>query len=195
MTSAAAESYPVSEQAARILADCPRESVSRLAAAELRDFLATAPIMPAACQEHPDTYVLWRVATHYPFDDAVVDSAHNDLVKAHAEGVNLVAYRYARMDELDPDRIASADARFCVDALVSQTAAVWQANPSMFGSGSLDHVRRYLTGEFDAWSSETVARYRHNVEYATAAGCNLPFQTYAYVCARLGRQLESPESP
>ena len=99
------------------------------------------------------------------------------------------------MDEIDPARVESANARYCVDTLVAQTRLVWEANPTRFGKGSIDHVRRYLAGEFDALTEHTVALYRDDIELAQRTGRNVPFETYSVICRQVGTiELIQPRS-
>ncbi len=69
---------------------------------ELEMFLNVRPLIPSLCQERPETFKLMRRASHSTLSANTLKSYLADLIRANEEGRNLLAEKYARMDDLMP---------------------------------------------------------------------------------------------
>ena len=69
---------------------------------ELDMFLNVRAREPASCQENPEAFRFHRGVLFSVWSEAALESYRDDLIRANAEGRNLMTLKYARMENSIP---------------------------------------------------------------------------------------------
>lgn len=153
---------------------------------ELRMFLSVQTEIPSACQEQPETFKLMRTAGFRVLSDETLESYRRDLEEAMEENQNLMALKYARMDDLIPclnsnpiiDKIVEVEARWFND-LARRYPLAFQ--------GRADYAAGvYLRSELETYSNKTLESYLKDVTEAVAKDKNLTEERYAFIFREAG---------
>lgn len=171
------------------MADKTREQlIEEIVSIELRMFLAIEnpePI-PSADQEEPDMLKLMRRASHWVLSDETLKSYLKDIQEAIEEDRNLMALKYARMDNLVPvlntnpliDEIVEIEARWFKELA--------EKYPLTFKGRSEDSANVYLRCELETYSDRTLELYHKDVTKAVKEGRNLTADRYTYLLQQSG---------
>jgi hypothetical protein len=178
--------------------------VERIVDHELEMFLSVPADGEYSCQQNPDSFRLHRRAQFSIWSKDTLESYLQDLLRAEAEGVNLMTIKYARMDSRIP--------RTNFNPLIEMIVAIqyrWQQEifaryPNLMGgarplSSSEDSAYRtsfetYLRGELESYSDNTLALLHRDLNDLNRSGINGSERVYAYLVKELGHDsLEEAE--
>lgn len=156
-------------------------------------FLAVKPESPAPCQQDPATFRIMRRAQFSAWPQDALKSYCHDLTEAVKDGRNLMTLKYARMD----DRIPALN----TNPLISEIAAIqikWQyalarrypgliarGRPIEEAAGSVS-FKKYLTGELETYSDQTLACLGRHIRKLDADGENMAARIYQNMVTALG---------
>ncbi|MBE0480223.1 MAG: DUF4125 family protein [Dehalococcoidia bacterium] len=153
---------------------------------ELRMFLALEPAIPSACQEQPQTFKLMRKGSHYVLSEDTLKSYLADLEEAVDENRNLMALKYARIDNLIPplsenpliDTIVEIEGRWLAELAVKY--------PLTFKGRSDYAAGVYLRSELETYSPATLELYYRDLSRASDEGRNLTEERYTCIFRETG---------
>jgi len=143
---------------------------------------------PAGCQQRPDSFRAMRWMTHSVFPVDYLKSYLDDLAAAREQGINLLTIKYGRMDNLIPRENQSPLVDEIADIEAAWMQELRQASPESFREGNGEGFRRYLSGELETLSPETLAIYQRVVAEAREQGRNLARERYKNFRSRFGMQ-------
>jgi hypothetical protein len=162
---------------------------------ELAMFLSVRAREPVSCQQDPEGFRLNRAAQFSVWSEETLDAYRNDLERAGDQGQNLMTLKYARMENLIP----KLHEDILVNNLIDQIVAIeveWQREmmkkyPVLMQLGrpldeeDSDSVStsfvKYLRGELETYSEETLALLYKDVTESHARKENQAEQVYSHL--------------
>lgn len=134
---------------------------------ELQMFLAVRSRGRAACQENPDGFRFHRDAMFSGWPEEVLSSYHKDLLEAQLEGKNLLAIKYARMENLIPvindneiiDKIVAIQVGWVKEMVEKYPYLHRRGRPVEEDGPDSTSTKTYLGGELETYSDLTLRLY------------------------------------
>lgn len=166
----------------------------------------------AGCQDDLETFTIMRKSQFLAWDQDVVESYFNDLVRARETCRNLITEKYGRMMESTaPAQYETIKHHFpeilpAHRALIEEAVAInvkWEENfaaryPKLGGNGRPIHtcedspwetsVETYARGELMTYSPETAEKYLKMCRRMAEDGQSLAELTRYYMCRLYGYQ-------
>jgi hypothetical protein len=171
---------------------------------ELAMFLTVPTTHPYGCQQDPENFKLHRRAQFAAWSIPTLESYLIDLQRAKADGRNLPAIKYARMDNLLPCENASPFIDAIVDLALSGQKQFVADYPCLMRGGrplhkeldapGLTSFETYLRGELETYSEETLELLYCDMVALHKSGLSLSEATYRNLARQWGfESLESLE--
>jgi len=161
------------------------ELLNKIIEIELRMFERVRTSEPSLCKDRPETFRVMRGMTHSVLSTETLESYLRDLQKAEAEGRNLLAEKYARMDSRIPPLKVNPLINDIVELESGWMRELSQKYPHIFrgGSGSFE---LYLSNELETYSDDTLQLYFADVSRAEKEGGNLAEERYTKLSLQIG---------
>jgi hypothetical protein len=163
---------------------------------ELAMFLAVPTDQPYRCQQDPESFKLHRRAQFAAWSLATLQSYLADLQQARKNSRNLLAIKYARMENLIPcDNASPVIDTIIAMALDGQKRFIAAYPFLMRGGRPLDKAQdspgvtsfeTYLRGELETYSESTLALLLQDLQELERAGSSLSEATYRHLAAEWG---------
>ncbi|MCC4116659.1 DUF4125 family protein [Aromatoleum toluclasticum] len=177
--------------------------LDRILEAEWQMFVRVRSARHAPCQSAPDNFKTIRSSLFETWTLPMLASYLADLEQAEAAGRNLLAEKYARMDNLIPPLSNSP----LIDVIVT-VESNWQEElerryPALYRrccrstdeTGDGRNFGIYLGCELETYSDQTLALYFENIEDAVADNRNLAVEAlHRLVCKNGYRDPDHAES-
>ena len=147
-----------------------QELIQEVIDLELDMFLNVRAREPVSCQENPEAFRFHRGALFSVWSGAALESYRDDLVRANAEGVNLMTLKYARMENSIPplsenpliDRIVEIDITWARELAEKYPKLHSRGRPIDEDGSRGTSIKTYLRGELETYSDNTLALYFEN---------------------------------
>ncbi|APG27493.1 hypothetical protein A7E78_06340 [Syntrophotalea acetylenivorans] len=163
---------------------------------ELAMFLSVPTAQKYRCQEDPEGFKLHRRAQFAAWSPATLESYLDDLQQAKATGRNLLALKYARMDNLVPCENFSVLIDAITDLAVQGQEQFIADYPGLMRGGrplrqtenapDLTSFETYLRGELESYSEKTLKRLNQDMLDLQKAGSNLSETIYRFLAKQWG---------
>jgi hypothetical protein len=168
------------------------ELIQEILKTELEMFLSVRAKEPVSCQEDPEGFRVNRAAQFSVWSVPTLASYREDLEKAVEQDQNLMTLKYARMEDLIP----KLHDDILVDNLIDQIVAIqvaWQEEmmtryPYLMKRGrplndkeeplQATSFVKYLRGELETYSAETLAHLYRDVTESDANDRNMTQAIY-----------------
>ncbi|MCK0511497.1 DUF4125 family protein [Aromatoleum buckelii] len=171
--------------------------------AEWQMFVRVRSARHAPCQSAPDNFKTIRSSLFETWTQAMLTSYLADLEQAEAVGRNLLAEKYARMDNLVPplsnspliDIIVTMESNWQEELQGRYPALYRRCCRSMDETGDGRNFGIYLGCELETYGDHTLQLYFENIEAALAGNRNLAVEALRrLVCKNGYRDLDHAES-
>ena len=174
-----------------------KESIlERVLEREMAMFLGVPTEGPCSCKEHPESFLLNRRVQFLAWSPEALGSYREDLVRAGAEGRNLMTYKYARMDALLPcenddpliDDIARQQKEW-QEALFKRYPRFMKGARPLDQSQDTDRAtsfETYLRAELETFSPVTLTLLYRDIRRKKAQGINMSEEIYGYLLEAKG---------
>jgi hypothetical protein len=163
---------------------------------EMAMFLAVPTEEPCSCKERPESFLLNRRVQFLVWSAEALESYREDLVRAEAEGRNLMTYKYARMDDVLPCENADP----LIDDIARQQMewqeALFKKYPRfMKGARPLDQshdtdrttsFETYLRAELETFSPATLSLLYQDIQGKKTRGINMSEEVYGHLLEAKG---------
>lgn len=148
---------------------------------ELEMFLNVNTRERAPCQENPDGFRFYRGATFSVWSEEALASYHDDLLRAKAEGRNLLTLKYARMENIIPvlndnviiDKIVDIQTTMLKEMVAKYPHLASRGRPVEEDSPDSTSSKTYFRGELETYSDTTLELYYQNLLHCLARNENL----------------------
>lgn len=173
-----------------------KELIAEVVELETEMFLAVQSREPASCQQNPDGFRFHRSVTFSIWTPAMLESYRTHLLEAKDEGVNLIANKYARMENLIPPQSKSP----YIDKIVTMQTA-WnreteekypnlhrRARPVSVDSSDATSFATYLRGELETCGNATLELYYELLQEYEVKGENPVEETWRNMAVAAGHQ-------
>ncbi|MCK9988620.1 MAG: hypothetical protein AzoDbin1_05092 [Azoarcus sp.] len=177
--------------------------LDRVLEAEWQMFVRVRSARHAPCQSAPDNFKTIRSSLFETWTRPMLASYLADLEQAEAVGRNLLAEKYARMDDLIPplsdspliDIIVTMESNWQEELGRRYPALYRRCCRSMDETGDGRNFGIYLGCELETYGDHTLQLYFENIEAAVAANRNLALEALQrLVCKNGYRDLDHAES-
>lgn len=176
-----------------------KQLIERILEIEMRMFLATPSREHAVCQDSPDGFILTRGSVFELWSPETLESYLEDLKQAEADHRNVMAEKYARMENLIP----CLNINPVIDEIVGiETAwqnAVRARYPRLMDGRPETGICKaefdvYLRCELETYSRRTLKHYLLNDRDYLERGINQAEEKYKLIVRKLGYEsLEEAE--
>lgn len=176
--------------------DNRRRLTERILELELAMFLSVPTTHRYRCQEDSEGFKLHRRAQFAAWSSATLEGYLEDLQRAKAVGRNLLALKYARMDDLVPCRNFSPLIDPITDLAVQGQEQFIADFPGLMRGGrplrmsedspGWTSFETYLRGELESYSEETLKWLYRDVQDLQNSGSNLSESIYRYLAGQWG---------
>jgi hypothetical protein len=163
---------------------------------ELAMFLSVPADGEYSCQRHPESFRLHRRAQFSIWSRDTLNSYLQDLLRAEAEGSNLMTTKYARMDDLIPrtnynpliESIVAIQYRWQREIFAKYPNLMQGARPlsSDEDSAFRTSFETYLRGELESYSDHTLALLYRDMNDLQKRGINGSERVYEYLAREMG---------
>ncbi len=170
--------------------------IERILEIELDMFLSVPTTHRYSCQEDPEGFRVHRRAQFAAWSAPTLGSYFRDLLRARAEKRNLVAVKYARMDDLLPcENFSPLIAKIVEMALEGQKRFVIDYPCLMRGGRPLNKAEdspgvtsfeTYLRAELETYSEETLELLHGDMLSLQKSGTSLSEATYGKLARQWG---------
>jgi len=151
---------------------------------ELGMFELVITAEPSLCKDSPGTFKAMRRMAHSGLSTETLGSYLEDLIKAKAEGRNLLTEKYARMDDLIPPLKTSPVIDDIVKIEEQWTKELSEKYPGTFKDAL--NFKVYLASELETYSDKTLGLYLRDVSKAQAEGRNMAEEQYEALFRQIG---------
>jgi hypothetical protein len=159
---------------------------------ELAMFLSVRAREPVSCQQDPEGFRIHRAAQFSVWSDETLASYRDDLERAEEEGRNLMTLKYARMENIIPklhddilvdnliDQIVNIEIGWQEELMARYPYLLKRGRPLNDGEEGLQTTSfvRYLRGELETYSAETLAHLYRDVSESRERNRNLAVAVY-----------------
>jgi hypothetical protein len=147
-----------------------QELIQEVIDLELDMFLNVRAREPASCQENPEAFRFHRGVLFSVWSEAALENYRDDLVRANAEGLNLMTLKYARMENSIPpfsenpliDRIVEIEISWARELAAKYPKLHSRGRPIDEDGPRGTSIKTYLRGELETYSDNTLALYYQN---------------------------------
>lgn len=177
-------------------------TIDRVLDAEWRMFARVRSARHAPCQSAPDKFKAIRASLFATWTRPMLDSYLGDLERADSRGRNLLAEKYARMDDQIPrlsespliDIIVTIESNWHEELRRNYPALYDRCCRGMDETGDGRNFGVYLGCELETYGDRTLELYFENIGAAVAAGRNLAVEALECLVRRNGyRDLDHAE--
>lgn len=162
-----------------------RKLLKKIVKIELDMFRKIKTIEPSLCQDLPETFEIMREMNHSVLSLESLKSYLNDLKMALSNKRNLLAEKYARMNNIIPPLNKNP----IISKIVS-IEADWMEQLSNKYPTSINykaqHFTIYLSCELETYSDETLGLYYNDILRAKRENRNLAEKRFTYLFNKLG---------
>ena len=165
--------------------------IEKILRIELEMFLAVSSFEKARCQESPGAFKLVRGSVFEVWSEDTLGAYLKDLAEAVNAGRNLMAEKYARMDNLIPCLSLNSKIDDILEIEVEWQKSVQRKYPHMLsGSPATGHCTAnfdvYLRCELETYSDKTIESYFGDILRAKEEGKNLADEKNTRIFQKLG---------
>lgn len=163
---------------------------------ELAMFLSVPTTHRYRCQEDPESFKLHRMAQFAAWSAPSLESYLMDLQRAKAADRNLLAIKYARMDNLLPCENFSPRIDTITELALTGQKQFIADFPFLMRGGrplskqadapGLTSFETYLRGELETYSEKTLELLLSDMQALQRCGSNLSEATYRYLAGQWG---------
>lgn len=168
-----------------------KQLIEKILEIEMKMFLATPSREHAVCQDSPDGFILTRGSVFELWSEEALDSYLEDIRQAEADHRNLMAEKYARMENLIP----CLNINPAIDEIVKIETA-WQDEvraryPHLMDGRPETGICKaefdvYLRCELETYSRRTLKRVLENDHEYLKRGVNQAEEKYRLIVRKLG---------
>jgi hypothetical protein len=170
------------------------EVIEQIVEAELNMFLNVHPQYPVSCQQNPDGFRLHRRAQFSVWSEETLRSYHGDLLEAEQHGHNLLALKYARMDNLIPPLSANSKIDEIIRMQLEAQRGMLLQYPHILSRGrpleddgsEITSFETYLRGELETYSDRTLELLHKDLCRFKECGENWSIQIHTRLVRDLG---------
>ena len=159
-------------------------------------FLSVPTDQPYSCQQDPEGFRLHRGAQFSIWAEDTLQSYQDDLRRAKQEGSNLMTIKYARMENLIPQKNFNPLIEEIVALNVGWQKEIIEKYPNLMAGGrqiskSNDSIidtsfKTYLNGELETYSDATLVLLHRDLVRLFNEGINGSMRIYENLTKRLG---------
>lgn len=168
--------------------------IERILELELHMFLNVHSKYPVSCQQDPDGFRLHRRAQFSVWSEETLGSYHDDLLQAEQQGRNLIALKYARMENLIPplsvnpliDEIVQMQLEAQRGMLLRYPRILSRGRPLEDDGSESTSFKTYLLGELETYSDRTIGLLYGDIQRIAERGGNWSIQTHTHLVRNLG---------
>jgi len=187
---------PESHAVEQMSLDRKNELIERILDIELQMFLTVPVAQKAACQDHPDSFMLMRKCHFLTWSESTLTRYLGDLIAAEESGRNLMTEKYARIDHLIPQVNSSPLIEQIVTAQYRWQQRMFEKYPNLMArarplSSSDDSIHQtsfetYLRRELETYSERTLESLYADVTEKQRQGYNMAEELYGHMVRALG---------
>ena len=149
---------------------------------------------PVSCQQKPDEFRLYRGEQFSMWSEDALKSYLDDLLRAKAQGKNLMTLKYARMEGI----ISVLNDNPCISEIMEMELAaqreaaalyphlIGQGRPLEEDNATETSFKTYLRGELETYSDRTLELLLGDYRQTRQRGENWSLKFYAHLVARYG---------
>jgi len=173
-----------------------RELLDKIVEHELDMFLSVPADGEYSCRQHPESFRLHRRAQFSVWSRETLASYLRDLLRAEAEGTNLMTIKYARMGNIIPrfnnnpliEAILAIQRRWQREMLARYPRLMRGARPlnSQEDSDSTTSFETYLRGELESYSDDTLLLLHRDMQNLDSRGLNGSELVYGHLVKEMG---------
>ncbi|MDK2849253.1 MAG: hypothetical protein PWP34_2606 [Desulfuromonadales bacterium] len=170
--------------------------VDQILELELAMFLSVPTTHRYRCQEDPESFKMHRRAQFAAWSPPTLESYLIDLQRAKTDGRNLLAIKYARMDNLVPCENHDPSIDDIVELALEGQERCIDSYPHLMQGGrplgkkedtpGLTSFETYLRGELETYSEETLELLLGDIRALEESGSSLSEATYRSLAEQLG---------
>jgi hypothetical protein len=170
--------------------------IDQILALELAMFLSVPTEHRYLCQENPENFKVHRRAQFAAWSNPTLESYLIDLQSAKTGKRNLLAIKYARMDDLLPRENFSPTIEAIVDLAVQGQKQFIARYPCLMRGGrplsrqedtpGLTSFETYLRGELETYSEKTLKLLHDDILALQKSGSSLSETTYRNLAKQWG---------
>jgi len=170
---------------------------------ELEMFVNVRARYPVSCQQDPESFRIHRGSQFSVWSEATLQSYRDDLVRATADGRNLMTLKYARMEGQIPplndspviDEIATMELEFRERTQTQYPCFIARGRPLANDDSGATSFVDYLKGELETYSDQTLQLLLADLKACHARGENWTEAIYQTLVKKLGYEsLEQVEA-
>ena len=149
-----------------------------------------------SCRDYPEEFRLHRTSKLLAWSKATLESYLEDITRARENGINLMTYKYARMDNLIPCENTSPFIDLITAALMGWQKQFIDAYPAiMTGARGLKGPKpgtdwasfeNYLRCELETYSEKTLGLLLADIDTMRAEGKSMSEEIYTYLVQEKG---------
>lgn len=163
---------------------------------ELEMFLSVQSLQKSSCQDQPDSFRLHREAQFSVWSEETLKSYLHDLNRAAETGINLMTYKYARMEELVPqinnnpiiDKILTLQYRWQAEIFQHFPNLMKGARPLSREDDSAQKTsfETYLRCELETYSDNTLSLLYEDMHNKEKKEVNMSAEVYENLVRKMG---------
>ena len=163
---------------------------------ELEMFLSVPSQTKSGCQDHPDSFRLHREAQFSVWAEETLKSYLHDLFRAAESGMNLMTYKYARMEELVPQKNNNPVIDKILTLQYRWQQEIFQLFPNLMGgarplsregdSAGKTSFETYLRCELETYSDDTLLLLYEDMLNKEKKGVNMSAKVYENLVRKMG---------
>lgn len=168
-----------------------KQLIEQILEIEMKMFLATPSREHAVCQDSPDGFILTRGSVFELWSTETLESYLDDLKQAEADNRNLMAEKYARMENLLPCQNINPAIDEIVEIETAWQDAVRDQYPHLMDGRPETGICKaefdvYLRCELETYSRRTLKRYLANDYDYLEREVNQAEEKYRLIVRKLG---------
>ena len=176
--------------------DIKDKLISNILDIEVNMFLTVTTKQKSSCQNYPESFKIHRRAQFIPWSAETLESYLNDLRAAEKNNINLMKFKYARMDNLIPTVNDNPLIKKITGILLDWQEVFFENYPNIAmkarpvsSSGNTMNTtsfETYLSGELETYSNKTLELLYKDVMGKKSRGINMSEEIYTYLVTSLG---------
>ena len=168
-----------------------KQLIEQILEIEMKMFLATPSREHAVCQDSPNGFILTRGSVFELWSTETLESYLEDLKRAEADNRNLMAEKYARMENLVPCLNINPTINEIVEIETAWQDAVRARYPHLMDGRPETGICKaefdvYLRCELETYSRRTLRLYLANDHDYLENGVNQAEEKYRLIVQKLG---------
>ena len=176
--------------------DIKESLINRILKRELDMFLTVPTLQRASCQEHPETFKIFRGSQFITWSKETLESYMQDLKSAKKKNINLMTQKYARMDNLIDKIKENPVMDKIVEIEIEWQKEMFEKFPCLMGAArslrssedtpSATSFETYLRGELETYSDITLTFLLKDVKNYFEQNKNMMMEIHLHMVKQLG---------